>query len=559
VVSNQLAFLDGLARYLPVFFWTISLLFGLAQAWIGRFTMTQDGIQYLDVGDALQRGFAAGVSSYWSLLYPLLVGTVLHVVRPPVRWEFPVVHAVNFVLFVAALASFQFLLSTVRKNRPRGFNEDPVRARVADCALMGLGYSAFLYTTMDFASLGMVTPDLMVAMFTYSAAAFLLRIQRDPDKIGNYCALGLTLGMGYLAKSAFLPLTAVLLFFVATLIRRNMGGVLRWGAVAVCVALIAGPYILLMSRSKGRFTTGDSAKLNLIWMVNGVRVTNAQDSPTGNGAAIHPTRKLSAHPEIFEFGRPIGGTYPPWFNPAYWNEGIGVRFAPKDFVGALLEGLKRYQYWFHRRQTIIIGGLLILLLLIPRRQLVNEILGDWPFLALAVFPFLMYAFVTVEARYVQPSFAMLWTGLFAVALRASREIPFRVIGVVAGVVTVMMTLEAALAIKQEGGRDVSLEVAEKMNGLGVAPGDAVAIVGDESYIWARLARVRVVSEVFFNQDAWGPQTRKVREQEWQTAREILPQTGAKYLVSSALPGIVDQENWVPLGDTGVFAYKLSRP
>jgi hypothetical protein len=69
----------------------------------------------------------------------------------------------------------------------------------------------------------------------------------------------------------------------------------------------------------------------------------------------------------------------------------------------------------------------------------------------------------------------------------------------------------------------------------------------------------VVSEVFFNQDAWGPQTRKVREQEWQTAREILPQTGAKYLVSSALPGIVDQENWVPLGDTGVFAYKLSRP
>lgn len=521
--------------------------------------MTQDGIQYLDIGDSLQRGFAAGVSSYWSLLYPWIVGTVLRVVHPSARWEFPVVHAVNFALFVAALAAFQFLLSTVRKNRPRGFSEDPLRARVADCALMGIGYSAFLYTTMDFASLGMVTPDILVAMFTYLAAAFLLRIQRDPDGIWNYCALGLILGMGYLAKSAFLPLTAVLLLFVATLIRRNVGGVLRWGTVAVCVGLIAGPYILLMSHSKGRFTTGDSAKLNLIWMVNGVRVTNAQGSPTGNGEAVHPTRKLSDHPEIFEFGKPIGGTYPPWFSPAYWNEGIDVRFALKDFVGALLEGLKRYQYWFHRRQTIIIGGLLILLLLIPRRQLVNEILGDWPFLALAVFPFLMYAFVTVEARYVQPSFAMLWTGLFAVALRASREIPFRVIGAVAAVVTVMMTLEAALAIKQEGGRDVSLKVAEEMNALGAAPGDAVAIVGDESYVWARLARVRVVSEVFFNQDAWGLKTRRVREQEWKTAREVLPATGAKYLVSSALPGIVDQENWIPLGETGVFAYKLSRP
>jgi hypothetical protein len=69
----------------------------------------------------------------------------------------------------------------------------------------------------------------------------------------------------------------------------------------------------------------------------------------------------------------------------------------------------------------------------------------------------------------------------------------------------------------------------------------------------------VVSEVFFNQDAWSPETRKLREQEWNKAREILPGTGAKFLVSSALPGIVDQENWVPLANTGFFAYKLSRP
>jgi len=67
-----------------------------------------------------------------------------------------------------------------------------------------------------------------------------------------------------------------------------------------------------------------------------------------------------------------------------------------------------------------------------------------------------------------------------------------------------------------------------------------------------------VSEVFFTQDAWGQQTRKLREREWKTAREILPATGAKFLVSSALPGVVDQDGWIPLGDTGVFAYKIAR-
>ena len=94
------------------------------------------------------------------------------------------VHAVNFVLFVGALAAFQFLLSGT---------EEPPRDRSCDCALMGIGYSAFLYTTMDFVSLGMVTPDLWWRC-SYLAAAFLFRIQREPDRMWNYYALGLSWG-----------------------------------------------------------------------------------------------------------------------------------------------------------------------------------------------------------------------------------------------------------------------------------------------------------------------------------------------------------------------------
>ena len=51
----------------------------------------------------------------------------------------------------------------------------------------------------------------------------------------------------------------------------------------------------------------------------------------------------------------------------------------------------------------------------------------------------------------------------------------------------------------------------------------------------------------------------MREQEWKTAREDSAGDRAKYLVSlSALPGIVDQENWIPLEIQGL-SYKLTRP
>ena len=126
--------------------------------------MTQDGIQYLDLGDALQRGFTTGVSTYWSLLYPWLVGLVLHTFHPPPSLEFPVVHALNFLIFVAALGAFQFLLSGLLTKRPSD--------RLFDCALMGIGYTAFLYTTLDFADLGLVTPDLLVAALLYLVPDF---------------------------------------------------------------------------------------------------------------------------------------------------------------------------------------------------------------------------------------------------------------------------------------------------------------------------------------------------------------------------------------------------
>ena len=41
---------------------------------------------------------------------------------------------------------------------------------------------------------------------------------------------------------------------------------------------------------------------------------------------MHPTRQIMTHPPVFEFDGPVPGTYPPWTDPSYWNEGVHPRF-----------------------------------------------------------------------------------------------------------------------------------------------------------------------------------------------------------------------------------------
>src|SRR5437879_1116906 len=89
----------------------ICLAVGLIHAWLGRLSMNPDGISYLDVGDAfVHRNWAVAVNAWWSPLYPWTIGLVLRALGGYPKWEFPIVHLVNFAIFVLALFAFRFLL-----------------------------------------------------------------------------------------------------------------------------------------------------------------------------------------------------------------------------------------------------------------------------------------------------------------------------------------------------------------------------------------------------------------------------------------------------------------
>src|ERR1700681_2846081 len=85
-------------RRLLLAFWMCALILGALQSWTSRFDMAPDGIQYLDNADAYFRGdWSAAANTYWSPMYPWLLGAAMHLLKPAPQWEFPILHLVNFV------------------------------------------------------------------------------------------------------------------------------------------------------------------------------------------------------------------------------------------------------------------------------------------------------------------------------------------------------------------------------------------------------------------------------------------------------------------------------
>jgi hypothetical protein len=146
-----------------------AILAGAIHAWSSRNYMNPDGISYLDIGDAYFRGdWATAINAYWSPFYSWLLGAALFVARPSPYWEFTVVHAVNFVIYLFALGCFSFLLrEVIRASQPPA---SAAHAPLPEWAMLTVGYAVFVWSVVKLVSVELVTPDLCVAAWVYLAA-----------------------------------------------------------------------------------------------------------------------------------------------------------------------------------------------------------------------------------------------------------------------------------------------------------------------------------------------------------------------------------------------------
>src|SRR5438477_9220432 len=199
-----------------------------------------------------------------------VLAAVLHVIHPSLFSESLVVHLVNFVLYLLALAAFEFFLNRLieSRNLPRPDVRDLVPT-ISDGALRVLGYSLFIWSSLFWLKLPLETPDMLLSIWIYLAAGLLLRIGNGTADGKTFAALGLSLGFGYLTKSVLFPISILFLAMAALAARRRPKTTTRLATAIAAFLLVASPWVITISVSKNRFTFGDAGKLAYIAFANG--------------------------------------------------------------------------------------------------------------------------------------------------------------------------------------------------------------------------------------------------------------------------------------------------
>lgn len=569
-----------------VIFWVVAVALGLLQAWASsryRPHVGGDGVSYLDIGDAYLRGdWSTAINGYWSPLYSWLLGSVMLVVGPSPYWEYPLVCLVNFAVYLCSLACFDFLLrGLIRYHHQAQVSGEAGSGRMVlpGWAWLVLGYTLFLWASLELLLLRRVTPDMCVAAFVYLAAGVTLRIRMGRDSWLSFVALGAILGFGYLAKAAMFPIAFIFLGTNLFLVRDYRRAAPRVLIALIVFLAIASPFIVALSKSKGRLTWGDTGKLNYSWFVNESQPNYAfstarnihwQGEVPGTGTPRHPTRKIFDAPAIYEFGAPITATYPPWYDPSYWYEGVVNHFTLGKQVRAIWRQLKTYYSIIIGLNGSLIIGLVLLMYMSARRWLIaKDIVKNGFLLVPAMAALGMYSLVWVEPRHVAPFITLLFLGLFSsVNLPASQE-SSRLLACVVVVILLMFcvstgasTLQQAgfavrdLAKGKSGRSDLYWQVADGLKQMGVEPGDQVATIGTSMFVyWARMARVRVVAEIPIDEkDQFWAADNAVKAQVIETFRR----TGAKVIIADQVPVLASTDGWQRIGRTSFYAYLLPR-
>ena len=542
-----------------------SIALGLIHAWSGRYSMNLDGVSYLDVGDSFaRRDWANALNAWWSPLYPWTLGIALKVVAPSPKWEFPLVHVVNFVIFLAALGAFRFflhrLLRWCHETRP----SEPEVSALPDWSLILLGYAIFLWTSLDVVSIYGVAPDLAVLGCVCMIGGALLGLDENPN-VPRSVLFGLVLGAGYWIKTILFPLGLIAL--ICAYVWRGTSPSSNWRRGVAISALVflctTAPLVLLLSKQKGRFTIGETGRLNYARFVfPQMPWTNWQGGIPGGGIPTHPTRQILTEPPVFEFDGPVTGTYPPWTDPSYWNDGVQPHFRLRPQLEILATTVPSEIRVLFREQPALVAGVIVLVLLsgLPWSAALSKL---WPLLAIGVIGMAVYLPLVVNDRYLAGYVLV----LFLIILAAVRLRPadYRVAGYIAIAVFATMalgTIDLAVRygshhlVNAGAGPNSTIEdvsAAEELAKWGVRPGDKVAVIGGGTgTYWARLAKLRIVAEVSeggLTDSFWqlSPQAR-------QRVYGALASTRASLVMARCPARSVD--GWEPIAGTGDCVYWL---
>ncbi len=520
--------------------------------------MNPDGLSYLDLASAaVHAGPARLLSGYWSPGYPALLSLALTLFHPSADREFPLIHLVNFIIFVLTLGAFQYFL--------RGWLALTEGFRIANNRenreAIPFAFFLFLWFTLEYVGVGEVTPDLCVAALIFLAAGITCRLSLPGSGAKLYPALGIAFGLAYYAKAAMFPLSII---FLGGLLLYPPSSVVTRPKLLLSLAVflvIAAPLVAALSARVGGLSFGETGPLNYAWYVSGLpKFTGwANVSTDAYGTPQHPPRKLMDKPLILEFASPIQGTFPLWYDPSYWNAGAKVRFDLRRQIVALRNTLREFKSMISQMTVFLSGALVLFILAAYGNRLSNlprcaSWLFIWPLAAMS-----MYALVHVESRFLGSFFVLLWIAVFGVLTsRLPATVGLAVCATIAG--TVMIPFLAHLAgasMRSVSGLihsqtpDYQL-VAGRLQDLGLRSGDRLAVVGHEyDPYYARYARLRVVAEIPDADAYWN-----LSAPELKSVSDRLAAIGVKAIVAANRPDLPALANRGDVRVSGSVPYSV---
>lgn len=528
---------------------------GFVQAWAYRFYIEPDGVNYLDITDAyLRRDWISAINGYWSPLYSWLLVGVKWLFAPSAYWESTALHLLNVVLYLLALACFEFFFRRMLALLADRFPEAAGEQGLPRWAWWPLGYLAFLLVSLRLITLSGDSPDMALAALLFLAAGLLIEIALRPANTFCHALLGIVLGLAYLTKSVMFPLSFV--YFATCILAR--GGWkkpdLRAAAGLAAFLIVGSPFVIALSRAKGHLTFGETGRMAYLSQVT-------PPKPNAPGF-LHPVNQLFASPTVYEYDAPFASAYPQWHDPSYSWAGATLRFSPRDQLRVIARSAASYFHILSVEKEWIAGWLVLAIFAGAWSAHAKRWLALWFLWLPSVAMLALYAFVLVEPRYVAVAMAMVWISLFA-------ALPWHKINVVLRLgpaVVLAIAITSGVSLLREEVPDIvaclrppqhaQWIAAMRLQSLHFQSGDHFAVLGHTTIAdyWAHMGGFRIVADVPLEQvqSYWRTTPEKRRE-----ISSALAARGVKAIVSASSPQIPC--GWQPLGDSGYYVNILRPP
>jgi len=557
------------------------ILCGVGYAKYDSYKLDGDAVAFMDIADAIHaHDFAMAVNGYWNPAYAAALA-IGEAIERPSRWnELQTFYWVNFWIFVGCILACIYFVRSLLLVRERCTPDSPMPPALSPPALLLISLALLFYSFQRELSIGAVRSDSLLLFFFLFAAGFLLRLQSG-GRFVYYPLLGLALGLAYLTKSfAFLP-SGILLgsIFIFGLTRKSglRGRILAGALVAGFVfAAVAGPYIFAISKQRGRPTTGESARLNYCFFVDQTgRWHEWHSGDLGHATANfkHHEELLLDSPPVYSYSQHAIGTYPLWFDPAYWTDTL----QPKFYLKGHLLRLARCSALLVRFLVGHLEAFVVLAVLLLAGCFFGRSRTSWlPLLPVAVWGLLMlgiYFPVDLQDRYLTPFLLLVAISMLAMLRRPASGHAGAIATVLAVLLAGLTLADAAsdlgqrrriLSVTSHPRGAYSTEIypaAKGLTDLGIAPGETVACFGEMAcYVdiyWARLAGTPIRAEIQTpdGQDAgafWNSIPNKSAVFDALRAKQIAAVV-AVFAPSAHIP-----VGWQQLGNSDFYAYPLTR-